>query len=132
MSSWASTSTKSDLKSIYGAATERAGPYGIDSLDFLAAACGAGSGAKVIRRLALDPAELARAADEARGRRQPGPGLTDDAKRVVEAVALRSLERLREPSGPDLLVALASVETAAQAVLRSVGLDEARLRAVVE
>ena len=119
---------KSDLKSIFGAATERAGPYGTDSLDFLAAACAAGSVAKVIRRLGLDPAELAAAADEARAGRQPAPGLTDDARQVVEAVALRSLERQREPNGPDLLVALASVETAAQAVLRSFGLDEARFR----
>ena len=121
-----------DLKSIYGAATEQAGPYGIDSLDFLGAACVAGGVAKVIRRLGFDPIELAGAADDARGRRQPGPGLTDDAKRVAEAVALRSVELQRGPSGPDLLVALASVETAAQAVLRRVGLDEARLRAVVE
>lgn len=123
---------KSDLTSIYGAATERAGPYGTDSLDFLAAACVAGSVAKVIRRLGLDPADLAGAADAARAGRQPAPGLTDDAKQVVEAVAHRSLERQREPSGPDLLVALASVETSTQAVLRSFGLEEARLRAVLE
>lgn len=124
--------SKSDLRSIYGAATERAGPYGTDSLDLLAAAAATRTVAKVIRRLGVDPSDLAGAADEGRAGRQPDPGLTDDAKGVVEAVAHGSLERQREPSGPDLLLALASVETAARAVLARFGIDEARLRAVVE
>lgn len=124
--------SKNDLKSIFGEATERAGPYGTDSLDFLAAAAAAATVAKVVRRLGVDPVDLGGAADEARAGRQPDPGLTEDAKRVVEAISLRSLERQREPSGPDLLVALASVETAARAVLGNLGIDEARLRAVVE
>jgi Clp amino terminal domain, pathogenicity island component len=124
--------TNGDLTSIYGTATGRAGPYGTDSLDLLAAAAASGSVAKVVRRFGLDPSLLAGAADEARASRHAGPGLTDDAKRVVEAVAHRSLERRRDPSGPDLLIALASVETAARAVLMNLGVDEPRLRAVVE
>lgn len=123
---------KGDLTAIYGSATERAGQYGIDSLDLLSAAAAAGSVAKVLRRLEVDLAVLAGAADEARDGRQSGPGLTDDAKRLVEAVAHRSLERRRDPAGPDLLVAMSSVDTPARAVLLDLGVDEARLRAIVE
>jgi hypothetical protein len=117
-----------DLNAIYGSATQRAGPYGTDSLDLLAAAAGAGSVGKVVRRLGLDPAQLAEAANEARASRQAGPGLTDDAKRVVEAVAHRSLARGRDASGPDLLLALATVDTAARTVLRRLKIDEISLR----
>jgi hypothetical protein len=70
-------------------------------------------------------------AEEARVTRQPGPGLTDDAKRVVEAVSYQALEARRDPSGLDHLVALAATDIAAQAVLNSMGIDETRLRALV-
>lgn len=123
---------KGDLASIFGSATERAGPYGTDSLDLLAAAVASGSVAEVVRRFGLDPSLLAGAADEARASRGTGPGLSDDAKKIVDAIARRSLERGRDPGGPDLLIALASVETAARAVLMNFGVDEARLRAAIE
>jgi len=116
--------SKSDLKSIYRAATERAGSGGTDSLDLLTTALQARTIARLIRRLRVDPEVVAAAANEARVSRQPGSGLTDDAKRVVEAVSHRALERRREPSGPDLLVALAAADTAARQVLNALGIDE--------
>ena len=123
---------KGDLKSIFGSATARAGPHGTDSLDFLAAAVASRGVANVVRRLGLEPTVFADAADRARVSRQADPGLTDDAKRVVEQVGNRSLERGLDPSGPDLLIALASVDTPAQAVLLNLGLDEPRLRSILE
>ncbi len=77
-------------------------------------------------------ASTAAAAIEARVSRQPGPGLTDEAKKVVEAVSDRALERRREPSGPDLLVGLATADTTARQVLNALGIDETRVRALVE
>lgn len=123
---------KGDLSAIYGAATEGVGPHGVDSLDFLAAAVAAGSVERVLRKLGVDRAALAGAAADARDGRQPGPGLTDDAKRLVEAVAHRSIERRRDPAGPDLLVAMTAVDTPAQAVLLKMGVDEAHVRAIVD
>ncbi len=123
--------SKRDLAAIYGAATQAAGPGGTDSLDLLSAALRASTVAKLVRRLGVDPAKIVTAASQARVSRQPAPGLTDDAKRVIEAVSRRALERRREPSGPDLLLSLAAVDTAARQVLNTVGIDEARVRAMV-
>jgi hypothetical protein len=123
--------SKRDLTAIYGAATQAAGPGGTDSLDLLSAALSASTVAKLVRSLGVDPAKAITATSQARVSREPAPGLTDDAKRVIEAVSHRALERRREPSGPDLLLSLAAVDTAARRVLNSVGIDEARVRALV-
>jgi hypothetical protein len=124
--------SRRDLATIYSRATVRAGPDGTDSLDLLLAALEARQVASAMRRLGVDPAALAAAANEAHENRQPGPGLTGDAKRVVEAVSRRALERGRDPSGLDLLLGLAVADAAARQVLNGFGIDEARVQAVVE
>ena len=117
-----------DLREIYGAATASAGSHGTDSLDLLTAAVGSGALADAMRRRGIDPAVVVASAERARLTRQPSPGLTDDARRIVETVSHLALEGRRDPSGPDLLVALATTDTPARAVLNSLGIDETRLR----
>ncbi len=119
------------LTNVFGTATARSGGYGTDSLDLLFAAAAASSGARILRRLGVDPSGVQRAADHVRANRQPEPGLTDDAKRVAEALARHALEGQRNPNTLDLLISLASVDSPAQEVLMAAGVDEARLRAVM-
>ena len=119
-----------ELRTIYGQATAAAGAGGTDSIDLLTAALAAPSVAELIRRLGADPRAIAVAASTARPARQPDPGLTDDAKRVVETVGQRSLARRRNATAVDLLVALTVVETPVRGVLAAEGLDEPRVRAI--
>jgi hypothetical protein len=119
---------KRDLRAIYSAATQGAGTNGTDSLDLLTAAAREPAVAKLIRKLGVDPAAVEASASGARVTRQPDPGFTDDAKRVVEALSNRALDQRREPSGADLLLVLATTDTAAQGVLSVFGIDQTRIR----
>jgi len=121
---------KRDLRAIYTAATQGAGTNGTDSLDLLTAAAREPAVATLIRKLGVDPAVVASSASGARVIRQPDPGFTDDAKRVVEALSDRALDLRRESSGADLLLALATTDTAAQGVLSVFGIDQTRIRAL--
>jgi hypothetical protein len=125
------------LQRAYGTATAMASgrnpdlAQGTDSLDLLVAAIAAKPVGQLLRRLDLDGDAIVQRATAARVP-VAEPGLTPDAKRVVEAVGHRSLDRRRNATPLDLLVALAGVPGPAKAVLIGVGLNEARLAALVE
>jgi hypothetical protein len=104
---------------------------GADSLDLLIAATDARPVAKLLRRLDLDRDATVRRANAARIVIDD-PGLTPDARRVIEAVTHRALEQQRNPTPVDLFVALAGTPGPAHEVLLDLGLDEARLAALVE
>lgn len=103
---------------------------GTDSLDLLAAATEARPVAKLLRELGLDHEALVHHASAARVAIKE-PGLTPDAKRIIEAVSHRSLERRRNATAMDLFVALATTPGPARDVLIGQGLDEARLAALL-
>lgn len=115
-----------DLAAVLAAATEQAGPVGIDALDLLTAAIDYGGGiAGLIRRFGSKPTDVKIAADLARAPRQGKPGLSEDAKAVMEAVSQTSLARRQNSSSADLMEALLTVDSPARAVLRTCGIDEA-------
>ena len=103
---------------------------GTGSLDLLVAATAAKPVAKVLRQLGIDPAVVAQRANATRGPRSE-PGLTADAKRVVEAASQRSMAQRRDMTSMDLLIALAATPGPARDVLLSLGLDERRLAAFI-
>lgn len=125
------------LQRAYGTATAMASArnperaYGTDSLDLLVAAIEARSIAQLLRRLDLDRNAIVAHATAARVP-VTEPGLTPDARRVVEAVSRRSLDRRRNATTLDLLVSLAGIPGPAKSVLVGLGLDEARLAALIE
>jgi hypothetical protein len=56
-----------------------------------------------------------------------GPGLTADAKAVVEAMSTRSLESRRDATTTDLLLALATADAPSRSVLAEHGVTPERL-----
>lgn len=124
------------LRDIFACATATASARdrdradGTGSLDLLVAAMGAKPVAKVLRQVGLDPAAVALLANASRGPRSE-PGLTADAKRVVEAVSQRSLAHRRDMTPIDLLIALAETPGPARDILLGLGLDEQRLAAAI-
>jgi hypothetical protein len=121
-----------DLRAVYGAASARASGAGVDSLDLLDAALASALVATLLREQGIDPSVAKAVAAHARTSREPSPGLTDDARRVIETVSRWAVERRREPGSGDLLLALAAVDTPARVVLRSLGLDAAAIRQLVD
>ena len=123
------------LRDILGSATAMASARhrdradGTGSLDLLVAATAAKPVAEVLRQVGIDPAAVAQRANSSRGPRTE-PGLTADAKRVVEAASQRSLANRRDMTSIDLLVALAETPGPAREVLLGLGLDEQRLAAI--
>jgi hypothetical protein len=109
------------------AASLEAGPAGIDSLDLLVSALRAHKVARLVVKLGVDPVALSGAARSAGSTRHPSPGLTDDAKAVVEACSRRALETRKRSDVEDLLIGLSIADCAAGVVLREHGISEDRL-----
>ncbi len=116
---------------VMAAAGREAGGGGIDSLDLLVATIAAPEGAELLTRLNGDPQAIEVAARQARVARNPSPGLTDDAKVVVEAVSHRALLDRAGPDVQALLVGLALADCPARRVLSRHGIDASRLIGLV-
>jgi hypothetical protein len=69
-----------------------------------------------------DPRAIQAAAVASRSVRLPGPGLTDDAKRVIEAMSSRSLLNRADAEVDDLLVGLAAADCLARPLLTAQGI----------
>jgi hypothetical protein len=119
-----------DLKQAVAAAFEYAGAAGVDSFDLLIAATETQKGFDTLARLGVTAAMIRNHAIESRRPRIGRPGLSADAKRVIEAVAARAIQQQREPDIRDLLIGIASARCAAREVLTQNGIDEARLAAL--
>jgi hypothetical protein len=119
------------LSKVIGTATALAGPRGTDELDLLRAALAAKPARKTLRMLGIDAQAIADAA-ALQQHVVNEPGLTDDAKRVFEALSHRCLERQRNGTVVDLLVALVSTPGRAQAVMREMGAGEAELASIID
>ena len=117
---------------VFDAAIREAGVGGIDSLDLLVAALDTTKATRVIKALGADSRAIQSAARRARTDRDPEPGLTPDAKAVVEAVAHRAVLAGSDSSIADLLAALAAANCLAQQVLQAHGIDAVRLVIQVE
>lgn len=119
-----------DLKQAVAAAIQYAGPAGVDSFDLLIAAIETQKGSDILARLGVSAAMIRNRAMESRQHRIGRPGLSADAKRVIEAIAARAIQQQRGPDIRDLLIAVASAKCAAREVLEQNGIDEARLAAL--
>jgi hypothetical protein len=125
------------LNAILGAATAAASARnrdradGTSSLDFLVAATEAKPVAKLLRSLDIDPREAVQRANALRVSTDE-PGLTPDAKLIIEAAMKRALEHRRDAKSVDLFFALATMAGPARDILRDLGLDEHRLTAMIE
>jgi hypothetical protein len=108
------------------AATQEAGAAGVDSLDVLVATLDVPRVARLVTGLGASAQAIQVAARQAHTDRDPRPGLTDDAKAVVEAACSPSTHR-SDPDVQDLLVGLAVADCQARRVLRAHGIDAERL-----
>lgn len=113
------------------AATSDAESGRIDSLDFLIASITTIEVRSLLARLGASTDAIRIAALRARPRREPGPGLSDDAKVVVETAVSRALEIGTNPDIPDLLVALVVSDCLARPVLAAHGTLADRLLELV-
>ena len=111
---------------VMAAATQEAGAAGVGSLDVLVATLDIPKIARLVTGLGASPQAIQVAARQARTDRDPRPGLTDDAKAVVEAASAPSTHR-SDPDVQDLLVGLAVADCQARQVLRAHGIDAERL-----
>lgn len=118
-------------RKVFAAAIQEADAEGIDSLDLLVATLDTTTATRVIKALGADPRAIQSAARGARTDRDPEPGLTPDAKAVVEAVGHRAILAGADSDVADLLVALAAANCLARQVLQAHGIDAARLVAQV-
>ena len=123
---------RAELQDVVARATAgRAVQDGTDSLDLLVATMEHKKGAALTRKAGLEPSTVARAAHDARTGRDPGPGLTADAKAAIEAALQRGLAARRDPGVGELLLALATSGCRARDVLTAVGISVPRLVTVV-
>jgi hypothetical protein len=113
----------------FAAAIGEAGPAGVDSLHLLTAALDNAKVARLLIDLGGDPSIIRAAAHSAHSNGEGGPGLTDDAKAVVEACSNRALIEGKGPDVDDLLLGMASAQCKARQVLNANGIDENRVRA---
>lgn len=112
---------------VVAAAGQEAGPAGVDSLDLLVATLDSPRAARLVTGLGASPQAIQAAARHAHPARDPRPGLTDDAKAVVEAASHRALIARSDPDVQDLLVGLSVADCQARQVLRAQGIDAERL-----
>lgn len=126
---WAFFHPRRDVKKVMAVAALEAGSSGIDSLDLLVATLDTPRAARVVKDLGGDPRVIEIAARGARASRDPRPGLTDDAKAVVEAVGHRAILARADWDVQDLLVALATADCLARQVLNAHRIDAAALAA---
>lgn len=115
------------FREVMNAAVEEAGDSGTDSLDFLVAVLGVAEAALVISGLGADPKEIQATARLLGADPIPGPGLTDDAKAVVEAAMDRAVPAARAPDVLDILFGLVAADCRARLTLHARGIDERRL-----
>jgi hypothetical protein len=106
------------VNDVMGVATREADAAGTDSLDILVATLATPKAVRVVKDLGGDPRAIQIAAPTARISRDPRPGLTNDAKAVVEAVGHRAILARANPDIQDVLVALAAADCLARQVLR--------------
>ena len=121
----------SGVNDVMGVATREAGAAGIDSLDLLVAALATPKAVRLVEDLGGDPRAIQIAARTARINRDPAPGLTNDAKAVVEAMGQRAILARANPDIQDVLVALAAADCLARRVLNASGITAAALVARV-
>ena len=100
---------------------------GISSFDLLFATLGAAAAVELVIALGASPGQMQTAARAASPAGPPMPGLTDDAKAVIEAAINQALAAGRGPNVRDLLLALASAECPAREVLAAFGINAERL-----
>jgi len=121
-----------DFRQAVAAALQDAGPAGVDSVDLLLAAAGTLRGGCILARLGVDAARIQEHAPKTRLQRVGKPGMTEDAKKVIEAISLRAICQRRGPDIRDLLVGLANTDCVARDVLKQNGIDEERLIALTD
>lgn len=112
-----------DVRETVALATDRAGGRATDSLDLLAAATETKAVARLLAARGVQKQAVLDATVATRTDAGP-PGLADDARRVMDTMMRRSVERRREPSIVDLLVALATTDSPARSALRALGIVE--------
>jgi hypothetical protein len=106
-------------------AMSTAGPRGTDSMDLLVAAMESRGGTNAVRQLGFDRDPVLAAARAWDGPRVGSPGLTADAKVVIENVSAQTLSTGAAPGVRELLAALASVDCPASELLASRGMRDA-------
>jgi len=121
----------SRVTDVMGVATREAGAAGIDSLDLLVATLVTPKAVRLVTDVGGDPRAIQVAARSARTSRDPAPGLTNDAKAVIEAMSRRAALARANPDIEDVLVALAAADCLAQGVLKASGITAATLAARV-
>ncbi len=121
----------SRVTDMIGMATREAGSAGTDSLDLLVATLATPRAVLLVKDLGGDPRAIQVAARTARISRDPAPGLTNDAKAVIEAMSRRAALARADPGIQDVLVALAAADCLAQRVLNASGITAASLAARV-
>jgi hypothetical protein len=114
------------LKQVVASALSDAAPFGVDSVDLLVAAVDTREGSDLLARLGVNVPTLRDAVRASRSR-PAEPGLSDDAKRVIEAASMWALERERGPDLQDLLIGIAKANCRGRDVLNNCGIDEERL-----
>lgn len=119
------------LKQVVTTALGEAGPFGVDSVDLLVAAVESREGSDLLARLGVNVSTLRDAARASRSR-PAEPGLSDDAKRVIEAASTWALERERGPDLLDLLIGVAKADCRGRDVLNEYGIDRERLLGLAE
>ena len=116
-----------EFREVMNGAVEAAGGSGTDSLDFFVAVLGVPQAALVISGLGADPIELQSAARLLGAEPVPGPGMTDDAKAVIEPAMDRAMAAGRAPGVLDILFGLVRADCRARLTLNARGIDEGRL-----
>jgi hypothetical protein len=115
------------FQDVMAAAGEEAGSGGIDSLDLLIATVATAGGEQLLTKLGGSADAIRVAALEARSDREPSPGLTNDAKVVIEIAMSRALRISVDPGIPDVLVGLVLADCLARPVLTAHGILADRL-----
>lgn len=128
---WTFLRPRRGFREVIAAAGREAGPAGIGSLDLLVATLANAKVARLVRRLDADPGAIQAAARQANMDRDPLPGLSEDAKAVVEAATHRALAARSEPDAQHLLLGCAIADCRAKRVLEAHGIDAGRLSATL-
>jgi len=113
------------LRAVLASASREAGDGGITSLHLLIAALGRPE-VRILFTQGGSDAAAVRAATQLAIQREErfAPGLTDDAKRVIDMLAHRSVWARRAPDAADVIWALLDAECEAKTVLTQGGVAE--------
>ena len=113
-------------------ALQEAGEGGCDSLNVLLAVLDTSVGSHLITTLGVSPAAIRDAAIKSPSAREAGPGLTEDAKAVIEEAVQRALVTGSAPDVAALLVGLTQAPCLARPILEDHGITAARVIALIE